>query len=150
MKIYKMKKLIYFFALCVFIGCTATAAEDDDLPDEVSLEDNTIRIEVLTGEANYDELFITYYEYETDTYNWQPYVFNYNTQGEPEPVIINLENYDFRYVSGEVYRNNPSPASITLKIFVNDKIVIEETKTGDGSEYVLIPFNYDIKDQVSL
>ena len=100
-----MKKLISFFSLILFLSCSTTSNEEEQL-DENLLLDNVIRIEVLTGEPNTDELFVTYYQYQTDTYNWQPYQFNYDAQGNPEPVVITIEDYDFRYIQGEVYRTH--------------------------------------------
>ena len=143
-----MKKLYYFLVFTIALGCTTTTTEEEI--EVVSLEDNVVRIEVLTGEPNSDELQISYYEYETDSFSWQPYTVSYDTSGNPLPVIINFDDYDFRYINGEVYRNNSNPASINLKIFLNNEIIIDETEEGDGTEQVLIRFNYDIKNKKSI
>lgn len=143
-----MKNILHFISIFLVLSCTNSSTEEEQV--EVVLTDNVVRIEVLTGEPNNDELFITYYEYETDTYNWNAYPFSYDGQGNPEPIIITFDDYDFRYIEGEVYRNNPSSASISLKIYLNDELIIDETKIGDGIEYVLVKFNYDIKIMSSI
>lgn len=141
-----MRYLYFVFISVHFISCTTTNSD-------VNINEftpKTIRIEVLTEEPNYDELSITYYEYQTDTYNLKAYTCNYDDNGNPEPIIINLENYDFRYVSGEVYRNNSSESGISLKIFSDDEEIVSEYETGDGTKFVTLTFNYDLKNNTSI
>lgn len=139
-----MKKILIL--LILIISCTTA----ETVIEEETLTDNTIKIEVTSSEIANDEIFITYYEYQTDTYNWKPYPISYDSSGNPEPVIIILENYNYRYIAGEVYRNNNIPSKITLKISVNDEVIIDESKTGNGNEYVTIRFNYDIKSKKNI
>jgi len=137
----------YMLFLFLFFGaCNAS----ETVKEENVITDYTVKIEVNSAELENDELFITYYEYQTNTYNWNPYTISYDTNGNSLPVIITLENYSFRYIEGEVYRNNNIPSQISLKISVNDEVVIDESKTGTGNEYVTIKFNYDIKTKKNL
>lgn len=131
----------------VFLGACKTA---ETAPEENIITNYTVKIEVSSEESANDELFITYYEYQTNTYNWNPYPISYDSNGNPLPIIITLENYNFRYIEGEVYRNNNIPSKISLKISVNDEVVIDESKTGNGNEYVTIRFNYDIKTKKNI
>lgn len=133
-----MKNILLLF---LFLGACTSA---ETAPEEITLTDSTIKIEVISSKLTSDEIFITYYEYQTDTYNWKPYPISYDSSGNPEPVIITLEKYNYRYVAGEVYRNNNISSKISLKISVKDEVVIDESKTGNGNEYVTIRFNYDI------
>ena len=45
--------------------------------------------------------------------------------GNPQPIIIELadgEDYDFRWIAGEIYRNNANESAIILKILSNGAI----------------------------
>lgn len=50
-----------------------------------------------------------------------------------------------KYVRGEAFRNSPSPAELMLKLFVNDKLVQEDSKAGTSSSYARVTFDYTIK-----
>jgi hypothetical protein len=137
-----MKRLIYILNFVLIFGCTsASVVEEEQQVTEVL--DKTVRIEVLTAQEN-DAIYITYYQYETNDTNWQQYFFTYDAQGNAEPIVINFEDYDFRYIEGEVYRNNTITSELFLKIYVDDELVVDESDTGDGTDFVNIKFNYDI------
>ncbi|MDP5107238.1 MAG: hypothetical protein NWQ31_13825 [Polaribacter sp.] len=134
-----MKKL--FLLLLVVYSCTTPTAETEEETTEIS--DKTVRIEISTTLEN-DAVQITYYDYVDDTDILNEYIFDYDSSGNAIPVVITLDDYDFRYIRGEVYRKNSIPNELTLKIYVDDELIIEESKTGDESEWINIGFNYDI------
>lgn len=134
-----MKKIIFIFSLILISSCSTV--ETNEIDTEVL--DKTIRIEISTLEAS-DAVQTSYYDYKTDDYVIQQYLFDYDAAGNAIPVVITLNDYDFRYITGEIYRNNPIPTQLSLKIYVDDELIIDESKTGDGSEYINIGFNYDI------
>lgn len=135
-----MKKLLLVFSFIFALGCTTTAAEEES----TEVLDKTIRIEVLTKQPQDDAIYITYYDYLTDQDNWQQYFFTYDAQGNAEPIILTFNDYDFRYVRGEIYRNNTIPTELSLKVYVDDELVIDEAKEEDGNTFVNIKFNYNI------
>lgn len=135
-----MKKLLSVFSLIIVFGCSTITT----IEESTEVLDKTIRIEVLTKQPEDDAIYITYYDYLTDLDNWQQYFFTYDTQGNAEPIVITLTDYDFRYVRGEIYRNNTIPTELSLKIYVDDELVIDESKEEDGNTFVNIKFDYDI------
>lgn len=135
-----MKKLVFIFGILVFFSC---GSADTEIDKETTLEEKSVRIEVTTLQAN-DAVQVSYYDYVTDSYIFNQYIFEYDSSGMAIPVVISLDNYDFRYVQGEIYRNNPIPTALSLKIYIDEELIIDESKTGDGSEYINIGFNYDI------
>lgn len=137
-----MKKIIFIFSLIFIYSCTAVTsdAEEEDLP---SAEDRVVRMEFLTTQPNFDEIRVSYYDYKTDTYPLVVHQFSYDSSGDPIPFIITLENYNFRYIDGEGYRNNPSAAEISVKLYVNDELVDEDVGKGVNGEYAQISFSYD-------
>jgi len=47
-------------------------------------------------------------------------------------------------VRGEAYRNNFSIAELTLKLYVNDELVFEETQAGNRNAYARVVFDHTI------
>jgi len=145
-----MKKIFYFLNFVVILGCTTPIVEDETDFGVVS-PDNVVRIEITTLEPN-DEILVNYYVYQTDDYSLGVYPFSYDSQGVAEPIVITLENYNFRYIQGETYRNKVSDAApLTLKIFLNDELILEEsTEVSTTNRNGLIRFNYDIVKKESI
>ena len=141
-----MKKITFIFALLLFYSCSTI---DESTKIDTTVEDKTIRIEALTALPNDDAIYVTYYDYLTDSDNWQQYFFTYDADGNAEPIVITLTDYDFRYVRGEIYRNNTISSKLFLKIYVDDKLVIDESKEEDGDTFVNIKLNYDIVKDVT-
>lgn len=139
-----MKKIFGVLSCLILFSCATPIVEDDSEFGVVS-PDNVVRIEITTQEPN-DEIFVNYYVYQTDDYSLELYPFSYNTQGEATPVVITLNNYNFRYIEGETYRNrsnNKTP--LTLKIFLNNELIVDEISDSSSSNTNgLIRFNYDI------
>lgn len=140
-----MKKLLI---IVLFIFSCSSATTEDEINNISS--DNVVKIEVLSEELNADELVISYYEYQTDSYSLKAYPVSYDGQGNPLPIIIEIKNYNFRYISGEVYRNNPIRTRINLKIYLNDEVIINESVVGNGVAYPIIRFNFDIKTKKNI
>ncbi|MHB0755115.1 hypothetical protein [Polaribacter sp. M15] len=142
---------VLFFALIVFIISCSSPIEAPTEDLGIVSPDNMVRIEITTTEPN-DEVKVNYYVYQTDDYNLNVYPFSYDAQGNAEPIVIRLDNYDFRYIQGETYRNRASDASpLSLKIFLNDEVIVEETsEVSTTNRNGLIRFNYDIVKKESI
>ncbi|PQJ80598.1 hypothetical protein [Polaribacter porphyrae] len=143
-----MKKIISIlsFTLIIFCSCSTPSSEEDttDPDDIISAEDRVVKMEFNTTEINSDEIRISYFDYLTNTYPVVVHQFSYDSSGQPIPFVITLENYNYRYINGEAYRNNPNPKEISVKVFVNDELAVEDIGKGEGGEYAEIRFNYDI------
>lgn len=136
-----MKRLFYILNFVLIFGCTTAATEEEEQVTEVL--DKIVRIEITTLQEK-DAVQISYYDYITNAYILEQHIFDYDSSGIAIPKVITLDDYDFRYIQGEIYRNNPIPVQLSLKIYVDDVLIIDESKTGDGTEYINIGFNYDI------
>jgi hypothetical protein len=145
-----MNKLLYFSLLVFVISCTSPIEENTEEFGIIS-PDNVVKIEITTEEPN-DEIFINYYVYQTDSYDLQLYPFTYDSQGNANPIVITLNNYDFRYIQGETYRNRVSSnIPLTLKLYLNDEIIVEEKSVIDEKNTnARITFNYDIRRKESI
>lgn len=114
-----------------FISCTPVGESVEEIP----LTETDVRLEFYTQESNYDEIEFSYYDNKTDKFNNETLVFNYDNSGNPLPLILNWEDFGYKYVRGEAYRNNFSIAELTLKLYVNDELVFEETQAGNSNAY---------------
>lgn len=139
-----MKKLLFFFSVIILSSCSSATTEVENDVDTISPEDRVVKFEFNTTELTLDEIRISYFDYVTNTYPVVVHNFTYDSSGEPIPFVMTFENYNYRYISGEAYRNNPNTEEISVKIYVNDEIVVEEVGKGEDGEYAEIRFNYDI------
>jgi len=139
-----MKKLLFIIGIILFNSCTVSNSEEEIIVDPVSAEDRVVRMEFSTTQLSFDEIRISYFDFKTNSYPVVIHQFSYDSAGQPIPFILTIENYDFRYINGEAYRNNPNTEEISVKVYVNDELVIEEAERGEDGEYAEIRFNYDI------
>jgi hypothetical protein len=145
-----MKKLIYIFSLVLIAGCSSSI-EGEGAEEPISeVLNKTVRIEALTDNKENDAIYVTYFDYTENEHNWKQYFFDYDALGNPEPIIIDsidnqiFKKYNFRYIEGEIYRNNSITDALHLKIYVDDELVFDQNEEGQGDNYVNIKFNYDI------
>ncbi len=138
-----MKKLIFIFSLILLCSCTTTTTEEE-IEDPVNNEDRVVKMELNTTELTLDEIRISYFDYVTNTYPIVIHNFEYDSTGQPIPFVITLDNYDFRYINGKAYRNNSNTEEVSLKIYIDDELILEKTARGENGEYAEIEFNYDI------
>lgn len=136
-----MKKIIFIFSIVLLYSCSsATTVEEEEQP---SAEDRVVKMEFSTTELTFDEIRISYFDYLTNTYPLVVHQFSYDSSGNVIPFVITFENYNYRYINGEAYRNNPNTEEISVKIYVDDVLVVEDTGKGENGEYAQIAFEYD-------
>nr|WP_298989040.1 hypothetical protein [uncultured Polaribacter sp.] len=135
-----MKNLLLLLSIFFFISCTPVGETVEEIP----LTETDVRLEFYTQESNYDEIEFSYYDNKTDKFNNETLVFNYDNSGNPLPLIVNWEDFGYKYVRGEAYRNNFSIAELTLKLYVNDELVYEETQAGNSNAYARVVFDHTI------
>lgn len=87
---------------------------------------------------------MVYYDHKIDAFIDSTMVFNYHNGGNPLPIILEWQNHGFKYLRGEVYRNNFSPAELNVKILVNKTEIFNETETGNPNQYARIVWDYTI------
>ncbi len=138
-----MKNLVVLFFAFLLFSC-ATSVENDEVDEAVrDTSDRIVKMVFFTNEPNYDEVHVNYYDYKTDGFIAGVYAFEYNSAGEALPLEIILENYDFRYVNGDAYRNNHSSALLAVEIYVDGELVDQDSDTGDSQTYAVVKWNYD-------
>lgn len=139
-----MKK--FFFLLTIIICvCACSNGTPNDFGGVVIPTVNDVKLEFFTTEPNYDEIEFSYYDNETDKFISQTIQFKYDNNGSPLPLIIKWDNFTYKYVRGEGYRNNFSSAELNFNLYVNDVLVYQEKSSGNSNAYARVVFDYTIK-----
>lgn len=133
-----MKKIVFLVSF-IFLTTCSNSHEDD-----IEEHNFNITIELLTNEPNYDEVILTYYNYETRKFTSDSYNFTYNAAGEPLPFTLELKNYAYKFIRGEAYRNNNSSAFLKLNLYVDGELVLEDSNKGTTTSFATVKFNYTI------
>jgi hypothetical protein len=123
------------------ISCSNTASVEEEISDS---SNRIVTMTFYTQEPNYDEVHVSYYDYKTDGFIDGVYPFEFDANGDALPLEIVLENYDFRYVNGQAYRNNHSPARLTVEIYIDGELVAQDSDTGDSVRYAVVRWDYDV------
>lgn len=140
-----MKNILPLFLSLIFLSACTPTGTNEEGEEIVPLDETDVRFEFRTTEPNYDEIELVYYEHTVDAFRDSTMVFNYDNNGNPLPLILLWENHGFKYLRGEIYRNNFSPAELNVTIFVNDTEVFTETKAGNPNQYARITWDYTIE-----
>lgn len=143
-----MKKFLILFSALLLFACGTTSSEEED-EEVISLEDAVVRFVFTTTEPNYDEVHVSYYDNKLDPPgpNAGVYPFSYDNSGNALPLEIVIEDYNFRYIDGEAYRNNHSEAQLSVQVYVNDRLILEDDDRGNSNRYATVFFrNIDLLD----
>lgn len=146
-----MKKLLFIFTILLSISCTTTNNQEIDTTEEIVPKD--IQLIFTTTRPNFDEVTISYFDYDLNDWNYGPYQFEYDNEGNPLPLTLSFTEYEYASITGDAYRNNTLPYQFKVQVYVDGELVLEDADTGveedlntdeiEGS-YATIYFNYDI------
>jgi hypothetical protein len=135
-----LKKVFLVGCILFIFGCSSLSDENIDALN------NNIEIEFLTKEPNFDKITISYFIDKTRPYSLNSYTFSYNENGDPLPLTITLDNYTSRIIDGEAFRENHSPAELSVKLYVNGQLILEDASKGTAETFATVKFNYTIPD----
>ena len=123
-------------------SCTPGGMQNEQ--EEIPLAETDVRFEFRTTEPVYDEIELVYYDHKIDAFRDSTMVFKYDNANNPLPIILEWENHGFKYLRGEVYRNNFSPSELNVRILVNDIEVFTDTQAGNANQFARITWDYTI------
>jgi hypothetical protein len=138
-----MKKIITGLVLLLSFSCTNI----DDMGQEiviVTIVPKDIDIILTTTEPTFDEIVVSYRDFEMEEDIFGPRQFEYDSNGEPLPIIISFKDYEYPSIIGNAYRNNDRPSSLKAQVFINDTLVLEDESIGSPGIYATINFDYEI------
>ena len=117
-----------------------------EIEKNTNLIKSLVEIEFFTVEPNFDKIMVSYYEYKTGAYTLNPYTFSYDLNGDPLPFKITLENYNYKYIDGEAFRENHSPALLTVKLYIDGALILEDSSKGTAETFATVNFDHTIKN----
>jgi hypothetical protein len=137
-----MKNLITILILLVSISCTNT-----EVIEEVLIVPKNIEIVITSNTPEFDEIIVSYKDFDIEEeWIYGPREFNYDSNGNQEPIIISLPEYTYRKIVGNAYRNNDLPYTLKAEVFIDGELVLEEESVGSKGVYASINFDYTIEN----
>ncbi|SDR70834.1 hypothetical protein SAMN05216503_0539 [Polaribacter sp. KT25b] len=136
-----MKKIITILIILVTISCTTTSTTETETTPIVP---KNVEIILSTDRPEFDEIVVSYHDFETNTDLYGPRQFTYDSSGNQEPIIISLPDYSYSEIQGNAYRNNGLPYSLNAQIYINDELKFEIEDIGSAEAYATIFFDYTI------
>lgn len=126
-----------FFAT---ISCTTTS-ENPEAPQNII---NNIELVFTTTEPNNDEIMITYYDIAKADNVSGPHQFIYDNDGKPLPLILKFDDYKYKFLDGEAFRNNFSTSELRVQIFVNGELLVERFDRGTSTTFATLDISFRI------
>ena len=135
-----MKKITLLFLFIVVISCSTTS----DNPESPQNKINNVELVFTTTEPNNDEVMITYYDIAKADNVSGPHNFVYDNNGKPLPLIIKFDDYKYKFLDGEAFRNNFSTSELRVKIFVNGELLVERFDRGTNTTFATLDISFRI------
>ncbi len=135
-----MKKIIFFLAILSLASCSSSNDPIIEIPTDIVLKNVEIRL--TTTRYDYDEIVVSYYDFDILDWVYGPMQFEYEIDGSPKPIIISFPDYKYEKIEGNAYRNNDLPYGINAKILINGELVLEKDTIGSPGIYASISFEY--------
>jgi hypothetical protein len=135
-----LRTIVLICGFLLLSSCSSESVED------IEVLSNLVEIEFITKEPNFDKIEVTYLIEKSKPYAEETYTFSYDSNGDPLPLKITLNNYPLKLIDGEGFRENHSPAELSVKLYVNSQLIMEDTSKGTAETYATVNFKYTIPD----
>ncbi len=138
-----MKKFSLLILSIILFNCSGTKTPEDAAQE---LEDATTDVEIIftTSEPNHDEIMVTYYDIKQGKDITQPYVFEYDQNGNSLPLKIIFDNYEYRFLDGETFRNNFSESELRVQVYFEGNLHSDEASYGTSNSFARVNFSFKI------
>ncbi|MGK0412910.1 MAG: hypothetical protein ACJA1B_001112 [Polaribacter sp.] len=132
--------------LCILLLSISCSTSNEIVGEEiVEITPKKVEIIFTTSKLLFDEIIVSFYDFDTDEWVYGPRQFSYDSDGKPEPMIILLEDYAYKTIEGEAYRKNNLNSSLKVQIYINDELVLENEAIGTELNYAHVIYNYTIE-----
>lgn len=139
-----MKKTIFILTMILSLSCSTS---NQTIPlDEEEIAPKKVEIVLTTGQSNFDEIIVSYYDFDLSDWVYGPRQFEYDNAGNPQPIIISFPEYTHELIQGDAYRKNGFTSSLKAEIYVDDVLMFETETFGTEEVYAHIIFNYTIEN----
>ena len=143
-----MKTLIQISSILIILFITSCTPNEttEEIEEVVKITPKNVEIILTTTQPNFDEVVLSYFDFDEDSWNYGPRQFVYDTNGNPEPIIISLPDYKYKTIEGNAYRKNNWTSSLKVQIFIDDILVKEDEVFGTNLVYAQVFFDYTIEE----
>jgi hypothetical protein len=139
-----MRKIIPLLILLISISCTTTA--DPIVIVETPIVPKDVEIILTTTAPKFDEIVVSYMDFNINDWAYGPRQFDYDNNGNPEPIIISFTDYKYNEIIGNAFRNNDLPYGLKAQIFVNGELVLNKENIGSEGVYATVEFDHTIEN----
>ena len=140
-----MRKLTILLTILLYESCSTTT--ETIIPDVPEIVPKNVAIVLTTNAPTFDEIWVTYKDFglnppEQNIFGARQ--FNYDSNGNPEPIVISLPNSTYLEIKGNSYRNNDLPYMIKAQVYIDNELVLTDESVGSESAYATVNFDYTI------
>lgn len=143
MKLFRQLTTILF--LTIYASCT-TNVTIEEAAEEIEITPKNIEIILTTSQLEFDEIVVSYYDYDLSEWIYGPMQFTYDAEGNPEPIVITLPDYTYSTIEGEAYRKNNLEYSLKAQVYIDGILSFETESIGTELEWAHVIFNYTIEE----
>ncbi len=140
-----LKHLTTIVLITLFTSCT-TNTTIEEIDDEIEFTAKTIEIILTTSQLEFDEIMVSYYDFDLSEWVYGPMQFTYDAEGNPEPITITLNDYAYNTIEGEAYRKNNLESSLKVQVYIDEVLHFETESIGTELEWAHVDFNYTIDE----
>lgn len=140
-----LKYLTTILFVTMFASC-ATSEVIDEIEEVTIITPKNIEIIFTTSQLEFDEITVSYYDFDLAEWIYGPMQFSYDADGNPEPIIISLPNYSYDTVKGDAYRKNTLESSLKVQIYVDEILSFETESVGTALEWAHVKFDFTIEE----
>lgn len=140
-----LKHLTTFLFIAIYASCTTNVTIEEEA-EEIEITPKNIEIIFTTSQLEFDEIVVSYYDFDLSEWIYGPMQFTYDAEGNPEPIVITLPNYAYSTIEGEAYRKNNLESSLKVQVFIDDVLSFETESIGTALEWAHVIFNYTIEE----
>jgi hypothetical protein len=142
-----MKKILTLLILLLSFSCANNQDTGIQPIIVVDIIPKKIDIIITTTEPIFDEIVLSYKDFNLEEeWVYGPRQFEYDSNGNPLPIIVSFEEYKYATIVGNAYRNNDLPSGLKAQLFINDTLVLEDEAFGSDGVYATVNFDYDIEN----
>lgn len=145
---YKMKTLTYISAI-LFLILISSCTTNETIEEVEEIEEiipKNIELIFTTSQLNFDEIVVSYYNFDTSEWIYGPMQFTYDANGNPEPIIISIPDYTFNTIEGEAYRKNNLEFSLKVQVYVDEVLSFETESIGTALDWAHVNFTFTIEE----
>jgi hypothetical protein len=140
-----LKGITALFLILIWASC-ATNETIVEIEEIEEITPKNVEIILTTSQLEFDEITVSYYDFDLSEWVYGPMQFTYDADGNPEPIVISLPEYAYNTIEGEAYRKNNFESSLKVQVYVDEVLSFETESIGTDLEWAHVIFNFTIEE----